>query len=432
MLGRLFGRAKDNHDDTVCSSCGRTLLAGEWTQRIVDDDGSERFICSLCAPSEGSPGSSPLEPADDTAAVTSGRVKPLRTDSDAFWRALKDKDAEIERLESHLARAEAEKQELAAQLAQLRSEGESGRPPEAGAETAEFAAPAFAADEGFGATQLQGDDAAPVPADDAARFPGDETAQLQTDDTAQAEDGAEMAAAFEHTDPRLGEALRRATEPASASTGSSAADDIAGFDAAGDVAAFGAAGGASAPAVSPFDGATDDTLIGEPPTSEPATSADELGPDELIPLTILQRGVDLLNVSAVPKRIVETNENLGMPQVHVGSQGESTLLVTFMWSMGWYQFQVELAEPGRISLADRGYEERVDLRPNASVRADGTVQLAPSRIKPPTPKDSSEAKPSGVTSGVIISKSMMGQRTDDENVPADWKSQRAPDFDWGR
>jgi hypothetical protein len=434
MLGRLFGRAKDNHDDTVCSSCGRTLLAGEWTQRIVDDDGSERFICSLCAPSEGSPGSSPLEPADDTAAVTSGRVKPLRTDSDAFWRALKDKDAEIERLESHLARAEAEKQELAAQLAQLRSESESGRPPEAGAETAEFAAPAFAADEGFGATQLQGDDAAPVPADDAARFPGDETAQLQTDDTAQAEDGAEMAAAatvsaaaLEHTDPRLGEALRRATEPASASTGSSAAGDVAAFDAPG-----GAAGGASAPAVSPFDGATDDTLIGEPPTSEPAPSADELGPDELIPLTILQRGVDLLNVSAVPKRIVETNENLGMPQVHVGSQGENTLLVTFMWSMGWYQFQVELAESGRISLADRGYEERVDLRPNASVRADGTVQLAPSRIKPPTPKDSSEAKPSGVTSGVIISKSMMGQRTDDENVPADWKSQRAPDFDWGR
>ena len=34
MLGRLFGRAKDNHDDTICSSCGRTLLAGEWTQRI--------------------------------------------------------------------------------------------------------------------------------------------------------------------------------------------------------------------------------------------------------------------------------------------------------------------------------------------------------------------------------------------------------------
>ncbi len=467
MLGRLFGRAKDNHDDTVCSSCGRTLLAGEWTQRIVDDDGSERFICSLCAPSDGSPGSSPLEPADDTAAVTSGRVKSLRTDSDAFWRALKDKDAEIERLESHLARAEAEKQELAAQLAQLRSERESGRPHEAGAETAELAAPAFAADDEFGAARLQGDDAAPVPADDAARFPGDETAQLQTDDTARVDDGTEVAptaatvsaAALGHTDPRLGEALRRATEPAGASAesfaagdvagfdaagdvaGFDAADDIAGFDAAGDIAAFEApdeaAGAAAARAASPFDGASDDTLIGEPPASErvasePVASADELGPDELIPLTILQRGVDLLNVSAVPKRIVETNEYLGMPQVLVGSQGESTLLVTFMWSMGWYQFQVELTESGRISLADRGYEERIDLRPNASVRTDGTVQLAPSRIKPPTPKDSSDAKPPGVTSGVIISKSMMGQRTDDENVPADWKSQRAPDFDWGR
>jgi len=449
MLGRLFGRAKDNHDDTICSSCGRTLLAGEWTQRIVEDDGSERFICSLCAPSEGSPGSSPLEPADDVAAMTSGRVKPLRTDSDAFWRALKDKDAEIERLESRLARAEAEKQELAAQLAQLRSDSESRRPAEAGAETAELAAPSFAADDGFGAARLQGDDATPFPEDETARFPGDETAQIRTADTAQAEDGAEVApatatvsaAALAHTDPKLGETLRRAAEPAGAPAASSSTNDGAAFDladdvTANDVAAFDAPsealGEASTPAVSPFDGASDDTLTGEPPVGERAASADELEPDELIPLTILQRGVDLLNVSAVPKRIVETNENLGMPQVHVGSQDESTLLVTFMWSMGWYQFQVELAESGRISLADRGYEERVDLRPNASVRADGTVQLAPSRIKPPTPKDTSEAKPSGVTSGVIISKSMMGQRTDDENVPADWKSQRAPDFDWGR
>ena len=445
MLGRLFGRAKDNHDDTICGSCGRTLLAGEWTQRIVEDDGSERFICSLCARSEGSPGSSPLEPADDVVAATSGRVKPLRADSDAFWRALKDKDAEIERLESRLARAEAEKQELAAQLAQMRTAGDSERPPEVGADTAEFAAPSFAAGDGFGAAQLRGDDdapgfpahdAAPVPASDATRAQTDETMPAQTDDTAQAEDASEAApaaaaaaaAALEHTDPGLGEALRRAAEPAGASTEAFATDDAA---------AFAAPGGAPVSARSPFDGAADDTLIGEPPPGELAASTgepepDELEPDELIPLTILQRGVDLLNVSAVPKRIVETNENLGMPQVHVGSQGESTLLVTFMWSMGWYQFRIELAEAGRISLADRGYEERVDLRPNASVRADGTVQLAPSRIKPPTPKDTSEAKPAGVTSGVIISKSMMGQRTDDENVPADWKSQRAPDFDWGR
>jgi len=49
MLGRLFGRTKDDRDDTVCSTCGRTLLAGEWTQRVVDNDGTERFICALCA-----------------------------------------------------------------------------------------------------------------------------------------------------------------------------------------------------------------------------------------------------------------------------------------------------------------------------------------------------------------------------------------------
>ncbi len=438
MLGRLFGRAKDNHDDTVCSSCGRTLLAGEWTQRIVEDDGSERFICSLCNPPEGSPGS-PLEPVDEMAAVTPGRVKPVRADSDAFWRALKDKDAEIERLESRLARAEAEKQELAAQLARLRNAYEPVTTPEAGAATAESAA---------GAATATGDGS------DAALLRDDPTPSVA--DAAESDDAAATAAAagpagaiasatsLEHTDPSLGEALRRAAHPAGDATEAFTATEVAAL-----TATPGEPGEqSSAPAA--FDGDPDDTLIGEapaalpgggaeqsataaePPAGERPAGTDEPDDDELIPLTILQRGVDLLNVSAVPKRIVETNENLGMPQVHVGSQGESTLLVTFMWSMGWYQFRVELAEAGRISLADRGYEERVDLRPNASVRADGTVQLAPSRIKPPTPKDTSEGKPAGVTSGVIISKSMMGQRTDDENVPADWKSQRAPDFDWGR
>jgi hypothetical protein len=108
-----------------------------------------------------------------------------------------------------------------------------------------------------------------------------------------------------------------------------------------------------------------------------------------------------------------------------------------MWSMGWYRFRVELEGAGRITLADRGYDERVDLRPNASARSDGTVQLAPTRIKPPTPRESGpgsggDAATTGVTRGVIISKSMKGQRTDDENVPADWKTKHAPDFDWGR
>jgi hypothetical protein len=390
MLGRLFGRTKDDRDDTICSTCGRTLLAGEWTQRIVEDDGSERFICSLCARPQDPAGDSP-DSTDDMGTVAGGRAKPARADTDVFWRALKDKDAEIERLESLLARAEAEKQELAAQLAQSRGEIAPERSPEIGADTAQLAA--TASEIGADTAELA------VPAfeatDDAVGTPPQADADRPADAPRSADDGiASAGAVLEHTDPRLGESLRGAAELAQPT-----------------------------PAADPF-GAT--------PAVEPAAASVEVEPAEFVPLTILQRGVDLLNVSAVPKRVVETNENLGIPQVHVGAQDEGTLLITFMWSMGWYQFRVELADAGRITLADRGYEERVDLRPNASARTDGTVQLAPSQIKPPTPKDTSEPKPAGVTSAVIISKSMMGQRTDDENVPADWKSKRAPDFDWGR
>ena len=48
MFGRIFGRGKDDQDQAVCAQCGRTLLAGEWTQKIVDADGHELLICSLC------------------------------------------------------------------------------------------------------------------------------------------------------------------------------------------------------------------------------------------------------------------------------------------------------------------------------------------------------------------------------------------------
>ena len=331
MLGRLFGRTKDDRDDTVCSACGRTLLAGEWTQRLVEDDGSERFICSLCArPDDNSAG--PIEPADEMTAVSNGRVRPARADTDVFWRALKDKDAEIERLESLLARSEAEKQELSAQLARARGQGVSeGSPtidpdsdasepaapaPEAGSDTAELAAPVFEA--GSDTAELAapafeaGDDAA-----DAAPAVGDAAA------------ASAAAAVLEHTDPRLGEALRQAAEPAEPT-----------------------------PAIVAFDATSatgDEAAVEAPAAAAPVVSAAEPEPDEFVPLTILQRGVDLLNVSAVPKRVVETNDNLGIPQVHVGAQDESTLLITFMWTMGWYQFRVELAErrphhPGRPRL----------------------------------------------------------------------------------
>ena len=82
-------------------------------------------------------------------------------------------------------------------------------------------------------------------------------------------------------------------------------------------------------------------------------------------------------MSAVPRRIVETSESLGIPTVHVGSEAADTLLVTFLWTMGWYQFRVELADGGRVTLAERGYDERTDLPPNATVRADGTSRSPP-------------------------------------------------------
>ena len=46
----LFGRGKDNKVGRVCAECGRTLLAGEWTQRSIGDDGEELAICSLAVP----------------------------------------------------------------------------------------------------------------------------------------------------------------------------------------------------------------------------------------------------------------------------------------------------------------------------------------------------------------------------------------------
>ncbi len=349
---------------------------------MVENDGTERFICALCARPGDASGRGSSSPPTRSPAVTNGRVRPARADSDAFWRALKDKDAEIERLESLLARAEAEKQELAAQLAAgARRDVAASVRPTVASETAEPAGRGrpqtveFGADPPSlwptrGAGRRRSAPSALAASWRRARRSAAARRSRRDAPRARRRTAPQRRAATalpEHTDPRLGEALRRAT----ATRGADARQR-------------------AAPARPP----------GSPPTRRlpaPGAAAVAPEPDELVPLTILQRGVDLLNVSAVPKRVVETNENLGIPQVHVGAQDESTLLITFMWTMGWYQFRVELADAGRITLADRGYEERVDLRPNASARTDGTVQLAPSQIKPPTPKDTSEPKPAGVT-----------------------------------
>ena len=189
-------------------------------------------------------------------------------------------------------------------------------------------------------------------------------------------------------------------------------------------------------------------LPGEAPAPEPAAPSAAEAEAAAESLTLLQRGVDLLNVSRVPHKIAETNEQLGLPHVHVGFDGE-TVAVTFMWTMGWYRFHVDI-ESGNVTMNDRGYEE-LTLQPNAGVRADGTVQLAPAQIsraaaqrvqaapeaaaqpaatppapaaEPETPRQAAQKPPE------FLSKSLLGQRSDDES--ASWEQTKARDFDWDR
>ncbi len=151
-------------------------------------------------------------------------------------------------------------------------------------------------------------------------------------------------------------------------------------------------------------------------------------------------------MSTVPKKIAETNEHLGIPSVHVALEDEA-LLATFLWSMGWYTYSVSMDGTGTIRLSDRGYQQRTDLQPNASVRSDGTIQLAPARItraaapaaservqQPETPQTQPASEQPSATPATpapeIVSKSLMGQRTDDEGIS--WEQTKARDFDWER
>ena len=114
----------------------------------------------------------------------------------------------------------------------------------------------------------------------------------------------------------------------------------------------------------------------------------------------------------------------------------------------WYRFVIG-GESDDIRLQDRGYEELTGLPPNAGVRADGTVQLAPATIsraaaarpqpaaEPETPEpEPDELRPAEPESPrvaaqkppEILSKSLLGQRSDDE-APS-WEGTQARDFEW--
>ena len=510
MFGRIFGRGKDDQDQAVCAECGRTLLAGEWTQTVVDEHGDERLICSLCgqvysgqnepvsaAPAPANNGrmretrsEARLEEKPEPAPVAEPPAHDTHAESDAFWQALKDKDSEIERLKAELARAEAERQELAGRFARLGSAGaeqpepgsltgDSSEPGERtwGETPAEFAAEMAALREAE-ATSAEPQTAWPAPADaPLADAPDAEAEVVEAEAVEEAvvdeavvdevavdepavEDEAVVAAAA------LVVAAESDTPPADAPVAEEApvvssstvfedtqpidvvSDDMPAQEEGEDQSTGEIAAADAAAAVVAGGGA----LPGEPPADEPAVPSAAEAEAAAASLTLLQRGVDLLNVSRVPRKIAETNEELGLPHVHVGFDGK-TVAATFMWTMGWYSFHVDL-DSGGVSMDDRGYEE-LTLQPNAGVRADGTVQLAPAQIsraaaqraqaapetappaaqpaaaapaapagEPETPREAAQKPPE------FLSKSLLGQRSDDEG--SSWEQTKARDFDWDR
>ena len=434
MFGRIFGRGKDDQDQAVCAECGRTLLAGEWTQTVVDEHGDERLICSLCgqvytgqnepvaaAPAPANNGrmretrsEARFEEKPEPAPVAEPPARDTHAESDAFWQALKDKDAEIESLKAELARAEAERQELAGRFARLGSAGGGG----AGARLAHGrlvrAGRAHLGRDAGGVRRRDGGAArgrgrfgrAADRLAGAGRRAARRRARRARRRSSRPRRSRSRRRRGGRRRSRRGRACRggrsrrrsrrrgrrrrggrsarspggrelrssrrqRCSRTRSPSTSSPtrcprrkrSEDQSTGEIAAADAAAAVVAGGGALP--------------GEPPAEEPAVPSAAEAEAAAASLTLLQRGVDLLNVSRVPRKIAETNEELGLPHVHVGFDGK-TVAATFMWTMGWYSFHVDL-DSGDVSMDDRGYEE-LTLQPNAGVRADGTVQLAPAQI----------------------------------------------------
>jgi hypothetical protein len=450
MFGRMFGRGKGEPDPAVCAECGRTLLAGEWTKKVVDADGEEILICSLCGQTHALSGAEPV--ATSPTPANNGRVRESRekarepraeardprTESHAFWKALKDKDAEIEGLQAQLAHVEAEKQELAGQLARAQGAHVPAEPLVPSSAGPEIAAAAIAS----------------PPTGDSSE-PGERTwGETPAEFAAELAALSDQAAAISPATPPAGISPVEPPQPAAPVVFEDTQPMTAITDEPpADVAAAQTPAAGAQPA-----GYPETTFTPEPPPAMAAPAAEPAAPAptaadleaEAASLTLLQRGVDLLNVSRVPHKIAETNEQLGLPSVHVGFDGETTS-VTFMWSMGWYRFHVD-SESGGVRMVERGYDELTDLRPNAGVRADGTVQLAPAQISraaaarpqlepQPAPQSAApdaahapaEPEPPSMAAQKppeILSKSLLGQRSDDE--AASWEKTQSRDFDWDR
>lgn len=421
-----------------------------------------------------------------------------RDESDAFWRALKDKDAEIARLQAEVMRLEAERQELGGQLAQIRQESVVAAP----AEQALPPASAWLPDDDLAlatpvapvdarpAAETWATPAAPPMIDEWTTFSADATAELAPVDPAAVEpQEAEVPVQADAAIPPLMVPVQTEETPPEplehpavvAADGAGEMPDPTGADAALPMAAA-----VLDMPTEPIAVVTPDQAAGEEewcPACDTAEipdaalaapiAASEQGtiqmpvvegrsaaqivfetPSEPPDIVPLQRGVDLFNVSGMPKKIAETNELLGLPAIHLSAEGK-VMTAVFMWSMAWYEYTVDL-DGGDVRLQDRGYDDRTELRPNGTVRSDGTVMLAPlptrrpvvqSPAAPPPPPpgpppgekpdepgpDPAEEQqgrpPVHGGKGEFISKSLRGQRTDDEAVA--WDEMAARDFDWG-
>jgi hypothetical protein len=456
MFGRIFGRGKDEPEQAVCAKCGRTLLAGEWTRRVTGPDGEDRLLCSLCGPDlpldQDDPPEATWTPANNGRVRESRQEVTAKSDADESAERPMDKDAVIASLQERLARAEARNQELTRELAELRASTEPG-PPEPAASLGagdEVGAPALAAaavtleapiDSSEPGERTWGETPAEFAAELAAAASGEGGEPALPDDSA-----ADLPSpAFEDTQP-LPVVEAQEGEPEE-EIGPGAPEIPALAVVAVEDEPLLEEPAAEAPAEQPADEdlpAEGLAADGDLPEQPEPTSADAEA--EVAALALLQRGVDLFNVSRVPRKIAETNEQLGMPGVHA-EPDEAEVALTFMWSMGWYRFVVD-TDSSDVKLADRGYDEITNLSANARVRADGTVQLAPAQIsraaaqriqddhaapsrtddrqpgEPETPSVAAQKPPE------ILSKSLLGQRSDD--APAAWEKAQARDFDWER
>ena len=162
MLGRLFGKNKDTSDEPVCNECGRTLLAGEWTETIEDDDGERARFCARSADRpaprptvsapvpraaartpRASPARTPLQrPTAGPIGRPPSSAAPPATRTRPSGRRSRTATPRSSACNEELAHSEAERQELIGLLAHLQSGVEAPRPPLVGAPAGEAEVPA--------------------------------------------------------------------------------------------------------------------------------------------------------------------------------------------------------------------------------------------------------------------------------------------------